>query len=98
MGMRQPARLTATGYGLPEDALEDLQAEDPGRARVGMFMLFFLVIGLAIATLWYVALPTLERKPVADRGCEVVILGSGSPSCVKNPVRATHVKPARPKH
>jgi len=97
MGMRQPARLTATGYGLPEDALEDLQADDPGRARSGMFVLFFLVIGLTIATLWYVALPALQHKPTAERGCEVIVLGSG-PTCVKDPVRAAHAKAAHPKH
>jgi hypothetical protein len=46
--------------------------------------LLALVIGLAAATVWYVALPAFD-KPPAKRPCEVVFLGSGSTRCVPAP-------------
>src|SRR4029079_16397241 len=82
MGARQPTRLKPIAYGLPEDAMSDGLADDHGRGRAGMYLLFALVVALAVATLWYVARPALEQKPTAERSCEVVILASGSPSCV----------------
>ena len=87
MGMRQPT-LKPIAYGLPEDAMSDGHAHDKGATRSGMYLLFVLVIALAVATLWYVALPALEEKPAAQRSCEVVILPSGSPSCVDPDARA----------
>lgn len=88
MGARQPTQLKAIAYGLPEDAISNAQAEDTGAGRSGMFLLFALVIALAVATLWYVARPALEQKPTVERTCEVVILASGSPSCVDASTRA----------
>ena len=95
MGMRQPTRLEPIAYGLPEDAMSDGHADDNGATRTGMYLLFVLVIALAVATLWYVARPALEQKPVVERSCEVVILPSGSPSCVDPQGRAVKVAAAR---
>ena len=60
-----------------------------------MYLLFALVVALAIATLWYVARPALEQKPIAERSCEVIILASGSPSCVDPQSRAAHAATAK---
>lgn len=87
MGMRQPT-LKPIAYGLPEDAMSAGHADDNGATRTGMYLLFALVIALAVATLWYVARPALEHKPAAERSCEVIILASGSPSCVDPQARA----------
>ena len=97
MGTRQPTRLTAVAYGLPEDAVSNGRADDARGARAGMFVLFALVIALAVATLWYVARPALEQKPTVERSCEVIITRSGSPSCVSAPMRTAHATPAAPK-
>jgi hypothetical protein len=94
--MRQPTRLEPIAYGLPEDAMSDGHADDNGATRTGMYLLFVLVIALAVATLWYVARPALDRKPAAERSCEVIILASGSPSCVDPQGRA--VQAAASKH
>jgi hypothetical protein len=37
---------------------------------------------------WYVALPVFDKPVAAKRSCEVVILESGSPACVREPGRA----------
>jgi hypothetical protein len=87
MGMRQPT-LKPIAYGLPDDAMSDGHTDDNGATRTGMYLLFVLVIALAVATLWYVARPALEQKPAAERSCEVIILASGSPSCVDPQARA----------
>jgi len=95
MGTRQPTRLTPIAYGLPEDAMSDGLADDHGTGRTGMYLLFALVIALAVATLWYVARPALDPKPAADRSCEVIILASGSPSCVDPQSRTAHAATAK---
>ena len=95
MGTRQPTRLTPIAYGLPEDAMSDGLADDHGTGRTGMYLLFALVIALAVATLWYVARPALEQKPAAERSCEVIILASGSPSCVDPQSRAAQAVAAK---
>jgi hypothetical protein len=87
MGMRQPT-LEPIAYGLPEDAMSDVHADDKGARRTGTYLLFVLVVALAVTTLWYVARPALEHKPAVERSCEVVILASGSPSCVDPQARA----------
>ena len=94
MGTRQPTRLTPIAYGLPEDAMSDGLADDHGTGRTGMYLLFALVIALAVATLWYVAGPALDQKPAAERSCEVIVLASGSPSCVDPQSRAAHAAAA----
>ena len=93
--MRQPTRLEPIAYGLPEDAVSGGHADDKGGARTGMYLLFALVIALAVATLWYVARPALEQKPAAERSCEVIILASGSPSCVDPQSRGANAVAAK---
>jgi hypothetical protein len=95
MGTRQPTRLTPIAYGLPEDAMSDGPADDHGSGRASMYLLFALVIALAVATLLYVARPALEQKPAGERSCEVIILASGSPSCVDPQSRAGHAAAAK---
>jgi hypothetical protein len=85
-------------YGMPEDA--DL--DDTSRGVGGVFLLFFLVIGLTVVTMWYAILPALHTAPTAQRTCEVVVLKSGSTKCVATPTRAsqaaTHKSSGRAKH
>ena len=72
MGMRQPARLSPTlAYGLPEDILASADSSSSGRGVGSVVALLVLVLGLAAATVWFVALPALDRAP-AGRSCEVV--------------------------
>ena len=54
--------------------------------------LLLLVIGLALATIWFVALPALETQP-AGRACEVFVLESGKTKCVPKP--GTRAVPAK---
>jgi hypothetical protein len=98
MGMRQPAHFSpAPAYGIPETVATN---EHSGRAG-GIFPLLILVVALAAATVWFVALPALQDAPAA-RSCEVVILESGSPACVPEPARAsgkaTHKPSGRATH
>ena len=94
MGMRQPARLSPTlAYGLPEDILASADSSTgDGRGLGGVVALLLLVLGLAAATVWFVALPALDRAP-AGRSCEVVILKSGAPDCVSD---VTHTSQKAP--
>lgn len=89
MGMRQPVRISpAPVYGLPAA----VATRDDSGGRGGVVALLLLVLALAAATVWFVALPALEEQP-AGRSCEVVVLESGSPACVREPARASE-KPA----
>jgi hypothetical protein len=56
--------------------------------------LLILVVGLAAATVWFVALPALD-KPPAKRSCEVFVLKSGSTRCVPEPVPGSRAAPAK---
>jgi hypothetical protein len=59
--------------------------------------LLIMVLGLAIATIWFVALPALETQP-PGRTCEVVFRKDGTTKCVEKPSRtAMKHKPSRPK-
>jgi hypothetical protein len=96
MGMRQPARLSATlAYGLPEDILASADSSNSDSRGIGSVLaLLVLVVGLAAATVWFVALPALDRTPV-ERTCEVVILKSGAPDCVSDVPRASQKAPQK---
>jgi hypothetical protein len=83
LGTRQPARLP-TAYGLPDVAV----ADEHTAVRSGLLPLLILFIGLAVATVWYVA-PLAFAKPAVQRSCEVVVLKSGAPACVRDPTRRT---------
>lgn len=85
MGMRQPARLsTVPAYGVPE-----ARTNERSRASTGVLPLLLLVVGLAVATVWYVGLPALEATPRAERSCEVIVLRSGTTKCVSDPTRGS---------
>lgn len=100
MGMRQPARLTPTlAYGLPEDVLASSSSDDR-RGFGGIVALLVLVLALAAATAWFVALPALNAEP-RGRACEVVITKSGAPACVPERTRGSGEAPkkaSRAKH
>ena len=54
--------------------------------------LMILVLGLAVATMWLVVLPTLEQPP-PGRTCEVVFLTNGSTSCIELPAPGMRAMP-----
>jgi len=60
-------------------ALSDRRASDPSP----VVPLMILVLGLAVATMWFVALPALDKP--AGRTCEVVFLKGGTTSCIEPP-------------
>lgn len=73
-------------------------AANPERAanRSPAIPLLIMVLGLAVATIWFVALPMLDQPVHAKRTCEVIVLESGRTRCVTNPktgTKAAHQKP-----
>jgi len=84
--MRHPARLSpSAAFGLPEDVV----ATEAPRAPSGALPLFLLVVALTVATVWFVALPALDRSSQPARACEVVVLQSGTTKCVRDPRRGS---------
>ena len=59
--------------------------------------LLIMVIGLTTATIWFVALPMLDRPVHAKRSCEVIVLESGKTRCVTNPETGTKPAHRKPK-
>lgn len=58
-------------------------ASERSRLDSAVLPLLALVLGLAAATVWFVALPVLDGPPPrAERSCEVVVLEPGSTKCV----------------
>lgn len=55
-----------------------------------------LVIGLAAAAIWFVALPALDSPP-AKRSCETFVLKSGSTKCVLEPTLGSRAVRDAPK-
>ena len=95
MGMRQPVRISpGHGYGLPDATA----ASEYPRVPSAVLPLLLLFVGLAVATVWFVAIPALNRAPHVARSCEVIVLESGTTKCVREPAgrsgAATH-KPTR---
>jgi hypothetical protein len=68
-------------YGAAGLVVED---ESP-RVPSGVVPLLVLVIGLAAATIWFVALPAPDSPPQVERSCEVIVLKSGFTKCVPTP-------------
>lgn len=66
----------ARAYGLPEVAVAGTPREPSG-----LLPLLILVIGLAAATIWYVALPVLQTPASMRRSCEVYVMPSGTTRC-----------------
>src|SRR4029450_7303800 len=79
-GLAEAAEVSAAGpaYGLPDPAANGNSTEH-SRVASSVLPLLILVVGLAVATVWFVALPALD-KPPAKASCEVVVLKSGSPA------------------
>ena len=102
----QPAEASAASTPVADapGRLARLRAAALVLPGVGWLVLFFIVplllifVALAAATVWYVGLPAFDKEPQATRTCEVIVLGSGSTKCVRNPVRPAHATPRTPKH
>ena len=70
-------------------------ARERERGPSPVIPLLIMVLGLAIATIWFVALPALETPP-PGRTCEVVFRKDGTTKCVeKSPGTAKKHKPSR---
>jgi len=96
MGTRQPAPLARPVYGLPEGSVPNEHARGPSP----VLPLLLLLVVLAAATVWFVALPAVAKPVRAERSCEVIVLRTGTTKCVQNPThrsRATQQK-ARARH
>ena len=91
MGMRQPVRISpGSGYGVPDATA----AGEYPRVPSAVLPLLLLFVGLAAATVWFVALPVLQSKPHATRACEVIVLESGTTKCVREPTRGSRAAAA----
>ena len=92
MGTRQPARLTPRPvYGLPEVVAQEYM--DATRTKSSAVLpLLVLVLGLAVATVWFVGLPAVGNTSQPARTCEVIVTKSGAPRCVESPTQAAHQK------
>ena len=55
------------------------------KERSPVLPLMILVVGLAAAAVWFVALPQLDKPATVQRSCEVIVLKSGKTRCVANP-------------
>jgi hypothetical protein len=67
-------------------------AREQARELSPVVPLMILVLGLAVATMWFVVLPTLE-KPPPGRTCEVVFLTNGKTRCIEPPVPGMRAMP-----
>ena len=76
-------------FGASGGAVERRSARGPSP----VIPLLIMVLGLAIATIWFVALPMLNPPAQVKRTCEVIVLESGKTRCVSNPkTKAAHQK------
>lgn len=90
-----PSRVSAARHAhrLPSVAV----AAERSSAPSPVVPLLVLVIGLAAAAVWFVALPALDRPPRAERSCEVYVLASGATKCVPRPKLQSRAVPSKPK-
>ena len=68
-------------YGGREVAVTNERSGEPS----GVLPLLIMVIGLAAATIWFVALPVFHPPVTVGRSCEVYVLPSGTTKCVPYP-------------
>ena len=68
-------------YGVPEVAVASERSGEPS----SVLPLLIMVIGLAAATIWFVALPVFHTPASVGRSCEVYVLPSGTTKCVPYP-------------
>ena len=79
-------------YGLPSTDADE--QEDVSRRGVLPVPLLLLVVGLAVAAIWFVARPALDGSPPAAPPCEkVVVSESGAGRCVDKPAAGAPVTP-----
>jgi hypothetical protein len=70
-------------YGLPGV----VEGDEQPRVMSAAVPLLLLCAALAVAAIWFVALPALSREPGATRSCEVIVL-KGAPRCLEQPAVA----------
>ena len=58
-------------------------AREQAREPSPVVPLMILVLGLAVATMWFVVLPTLQKPPAPGRTCEVVFVTNGHTRCIE---------------
>ena len=72
-------------------------AREAERGPSPVVPLLIMVLGLAVAAIWFVALPALDTPP-PGRKCEVVFRKDGTTKCVEKPAGAAKKhKPSRHK-
>jgi hypothetical protein len=59
--------------------------QQPSASSSPFVPLLIMVLGLAIATIWFVAPPMLNQPAQVKRACEVIVLKSGKTRCVPTP-------------
>ena len=87
--------MTATGpeLGVSGVAIADEQA----RPNRGVLPLLIVFLGLAVATVWFVVLPALDKPKPPARPCGTFVVSkSGSARCVDVPTPATQSPSAQP--
>ena len=88
--------MTATGpeLGVSGVAVADVEPRPPNR---GVLPLLIVFIGLAVATVWFVVLPALDKpRPPAGPCGTFIVSKSGSARCVDVPTTAAQSPNASP--
>ena len=67
-------------------------ARERAREPSPVVPLMILVLGLAVATMWFVVLPALDQ-PRRGRTCEVVFLKDGTTRCIEPTVPGMRAVP-----
>jgi hypothetical protein len=80
----------------PAHGFAEVAASPRSSGPSNAILLLVLVIGLAAATVWFVALPLLDRPAETKRSCEVFVLKSGATKCVRTPGSTAAAKKAKP--
>ena len=75
---RNAVRVSAAGHGYE---LDSAAVARDGR-RAGLPPIVNIVLAIAAATIWLVALPAALDKPTPNRPCEAAILVDGKVKCV----------------
>ena len=76
----------ASDVGVANERAGAVRAAAPApKERSPVLPLMILVIGLAAAATWFVALPQLDKPATVQRSCEVIVLETGKTRCVANP-------------
>ncbi len=89
------SKVTATGPELGVSGVAVADAE-PGPNR-GVLPLLIVFIGLSVATVWFVVLPTLDKpRPSAGPCSTFIVSRSGSARCVDVPTPAAQSPSAPP--